>query len=322
MFSKPFKTIDDQILILQNRGLIIEDTDLAEVYKYLLTNNYYNIINGYSKPFLTNDGKYVANATFREVQHLYLFDWELKQAFFSAALTIEHHLKSILAYRFAEMFINDYEAYLDIRSYDHKKSLSIAYLITKINNIIRRNKHYPNNPIHHYSVKHGQVPIWVVIDFIDFGDLVALITSLPKSLQNTIAKDLISFIKDNDPAFSGPFPPETMISFVKNIHEIRNVCAHNSRLIYFKCRSDSVYFPPLHKRYEIKDNDKRRDVYSCFISMQYFLSKAEYARLHNTVKKRFVSLNNHLQSVNITTIEELLGFPNNWYTHPKLPQGE
>ena len=39
---KEFKTIDEQIEILKDRGLIFKDTNMAR--RYLLTNNYYNII--------------------------------------------------------------------------------------------------------------------------------------------------------------------------------------------------------------------------------------------------------------------------------------
>lgn len=39
---KEFKTIDEQIEILKDRGLIFNDTKM--VRRYLLTNNYYNII--------------------------------------------------------------------------------------------------------------------------------------------------------------------------------------------------------------------------------------------------------------------------------------
>ena len=46
---KEFKTINEQIEILKDRGLIFKDTNMA--CSYLLTNNYYNIINGYGKYF-------------------------------------------------------------------------------------------------------------------------------------------------------------------------------------------------------------------------------------------------------------------------------
>lgn len=51
--SKDFKNLNDQISILSNRGLRINDYEKCK--QYLLTNNYYNIINGYSKFFQKND---------------------------------------------------------------------------------------------------------------------------------------------------------------------------------------------------------------------------------------------------------------------------
>lgn len=46
-FIKPFRTLDEQLNILHKRGLHISDYPRAK--RYLLTNNYYNVINGYSK---------------------------------------------------------------------------------------------------------------------------------------------------------------------------------------------------------------------------------------------------------------------------------
>lgn len=40
---KPFKTIKEQIKIMEDRGLKIDDYQKAEAY--LLENNYYNVIN-------------------------------------------------------------------------------------------------------------------------------------------------------------------------------------------------------------------------------------------------------------------------------------
>ncbi|HGD2944407.1 TPA: Abi family protein, partial [Streptococcus agalactiae] len=42
---KEFKSLTDQLNLLKDRGLKIGDEEKAELY--LLTNNYYNIINGY-----------------------------------------------------------------------------------------------------------------------------------------------------------------------------------------------------------------------------------------------------------------------------------
>lgn len=78
---KEFKNIDEQIEVLKNRGLVFKDLDLAK--RYLLTNNYYNIINGYGKYFQNNTDLFIKGTTFDEVRSLYFCDKQLKQAFFN-----------------------------------------------------------------------------------------------------------------------------------------------------------------------------------------------------------------------------------------------
>ena len=320
--QKSFKNIDEQIELLKSRGLTIEDENIEYVRKYFLTNNYYDIINGYSKPFLKCENTYIKGATFNEVRSLYLFDKELKQVLFNSTLDVEHHLKSIFAYRFAEEHKDRAYPYLDVTAFDHEKSLDIAKSITNLDNIIKRNKKYKNNSIYHYYNKYKNIPIWVLVDYLTFGDILYLIQISPEKIQNTVARDLTSFICDNDPDVEAAslFPPQTMISLIKNIHELRNTCAHNNRLLYFKCRSNSIYFEQLHKRYNINTDDRRNNVYTTFISMQCFISKEEFRKLNNTIAKRFKTLNNKLNSIDVNEIEKLLGFPNHWFKTAKLPQ--
>lgn len=139
-------------------------------------------------------------------------------------------------------------------------------------------------------------------------------------MQNKIAQDLTSFIIANNPDFHGVFNPKVMVSFIKNIHETRNICAHNNRLISFRCRSDTKFFAFLHNKYGFTPDDDRSTVYSTFISMQCFISQTEYAKLHNTIRKRINSLANHLESIDINSILTLLGFPNDWQLTPKIEQ--
>lgn len=315
---KKFSSIEEQIELLKKRGLNIPDEDKAA--RYLLTNNYYNIINGYSKYFQESEDTYIANATFDEISKLYFLDKELKQTLLNAILAAEHHLKSIVAYRFAEKHSNEKYAYLNSSCYNTNKILNIGFNISKITKLINNNKNINNNAIHHYYTKYHDVPIWVIVDFLDFGSLRSIIDNLPSDLQNIIAKDLISFIKDNNPDFNTIFPPEIMISFIKSIHEVRNICAHNNRLLDFKCRSDLKYFGAIHNRYDINNDSERRTVYDVFIILQCFFSKKEYAILHNTVLKRLRNISKKLNSINIGVILTCLGFPNDWLTSDKLPQ--
>lgn len=310
--------------ILKSRGLILPDEQ--KVHRYLLTNNYFNIINGYSKYFQIsspeNKDKYIYNSNFDEVSSLYFFDKELKQTFFNAILHCEHHLKSIFAYRFAEAYPEKKYAYFDINNYDPKYRFQALKTISRISKLIDDKIKYKDDVILHYHKKYDDVPVWVLVDFLDFGVLVSLIKYMPKPIQNKIAQDLNSFINDNLDIqnTSSPFTPEILNSFIKNIHETRNICAHNNRLLDFNCRSDSLYFKPLYDKHNISSTNLRRSPYTTMLSLQCFLSKTEYAILSNTIRKRIKNLSKQLNSIEINVITSTLGFPSEWEQLQTLSQ--
>ncbi|MCK8617334.1 Abi family protein [Fructobacillus sp. M158] len=305
---KEFKTLDEQINILKDRNLTIIDEEKAK--EYLLSNNYYNIINGYSIYFKKeNSDQYLDGTTFDEITSLYFFESELKRTVFNSLLLAEKHLKSIFSYRFSETYENVPYAYLDINCYAPEKTLSVVPTISLLSKTLQNNQKYKENPVHHYVHKYKDVPIWVLINFIDFGTLKNLINNVTPSVQNKIAKDLSKFLNENVPTLEQRFNTETMLSLIKNVHETRNVCAHNNRLLDFSCRSDSIYFKKLHEPNQIGKETERRKLYSTLVSLQCFLSKTEYAVLHNTIIKRIKYLNNNLKTIDSKKILSSLGFP-------------
>ena len=74
MSQKDFKTLDEQIDILKKRGLSIKDEERAK--KFLLSQNYYNIINGYAKFFPRTGDNYTNGTDFDEITSLYTFERE------------------------------------------------------------------------------------------------------------------------------------------------------------------------------------------------------------------------------------------------------
>lgn len=317
--NKPFKTIDEQIDILESRGLTFSDKDYAA--NYLLSNNYYKIINGYSKYFMSPDDTYLPGTCFDEIINLYHFDRDIKQDFFRAILSIEGHLKSFFAYRFAEAYQDQPYAYLNTSCYAQDKALSVVRTIYHLSGIINHYKKQPNSSIEHYLKKYHSVPIWVLVNYLDFGELRHMISSTKTQLQNKIAHDMESFICQNIQQ-TDLFPPETMLSFIENLNDVRNICAHNNRLIDFKCRRDSKYWEPLHNVYSLSANDYRNNIYCVMLSAQCFLSHTEYAFLHNSIRKRMITyLKNHIKTIPYNTILQTLGYPQDWPDNiPKIPQ--
>ncbi|HHJ6936490.1 TPA: Abi family protein, partial [Streptococcus pyogenes] len=256
---------------------------------------------------------------FEKIAQLYFFDKEIKHILFSAIIDAEKHLKSSVAHRFAEKFQDQPFAYLNTSNYSSSKILEISYIISKLSKIININKNFRNNSINHYVNSYHDVPIWVIVDYMEFGDLLAFLQNLDTGLQNKVATDMVSFVSDNINT-SQLFTPETMIGLLKNIREVRNICAHNNRLIGFECRANSPFYNALHTKYSIRPDDSRKNVYSIFLSLQCFLSKIEYAKLHNSIRKRVNQLTNKIGQEKVNEILLYLGFPELWNQLSKLSQ--
>lgn len=80
--EKEFKTIEEQIELLQNRNLHIENKETAK--EILLNNNYYYLINGYKDLFLNRKNKtekFRNGTTLEEIYNLYEFDRKIRIIF-------------------------------------------------------------------------------------------------------------------------------------------------------------------------------------------------------------------------------------------------
>lgn len=151
---KEFKTIDEQIQILLDRNLIINDVDKAKAY--LLSQNYYNIINGYANFFpRDNNDNYTSNTTFDEIAKLYRFEKELKQELLNAILSAEIHLKALFSHRFSEAYADMPYPYLDINCYAPARRLESVETISKLSKtLIKYNcPYHRNSSIYHYSAE-------------------------------------------------------------------------------------------------------------------------------------------------------------------------
>ena len=108
MADKGFKTLDEQIEILQSRGLRIDDEEKAK--QFLLRNNYYRI-SGYSLTLRKND-TFSKSASFQNIVDIYSFDHELRHIILQYLEIIEVQMKSVYAHEFtrvhgATAYLND-----------------------------------------------------------------------------------------------------------------------------------------------------------------------------------------------------------------------
>ncbi|MBY5033860.1 Abi family protein [Streptococcus gallolyticus] len=322
---KPFKDLDEQINILKSRGLNFSDVDKAK--KYLLTNNYYNVINGYSKFFTTrrNHSIYISTTDFDEIVAVHLFDKELKNVVLKAFIEAEKHFKSVVAYRFSEKYKSPY-SYLNTNCYkrtsNFKEMAKISKLIGILSNIVNSNVNKKDmNSIKHHYKNHGEIPFWVLCNDMTFGQIITFYTYLDSSLQDDIARDMSTFLQSNIQNITSKttnqvISASTLLKVLNNTNEFRNIAAHNNLIFKHRCwksLSSQRWLPADHV------SCNRQGLYYVFCYLQCLLSSSQYAILHNSIRKRVTTLKKNLHSIPISKVLQTLDFPTDWDNTSIIP---
>lgn len=316
---RPFKTIDDQIVILENRGLIFTDKEEAKLY--LLRNNYYNVVNMYSKVFQDNVNTYIKDTNFNEIKALHIYDTELKTLLMKYVLLAEKHFKSIFAYYFAEKYHNQEFTYLNTANYPSKNLLEMtrtfSYISKTINAHLRDNK---NNSVKHNYKKHNDVPIWVMVNELTLGNIIRLYQYTDKKTRNKIARELSEILKTNI-NLHVKLEPSYIDKMLSNILEIRNCVAHNNKLLNFKCRNNIKYIKEIFSYPNAKPTDSRQTPFDILMILKCFLPYNDFCLLQNSIRKRTINISKKVNSETMDKILSSYGFPNNWHSNISiLPQ--
>ena len=100
-YSKPAISIDEQLVILQERGLIIDDIHEARDTLYRVS--YFRLAD-YWRPMEVDKTSHIfkPNTHFNDILTIYRFDTELKQIIFNAILQIEITVRSKMIRYFSE----------------------------------------------------------------------------------------------------------------------------------------------------------------------------------------------------------------------------
>ena len=312
---KPFKTYEEQLQILENRGLIIFDQTFA--LKVLKQENYYNLINGYKELFLLTPNlegtseKFKKGTTFEEIYMLYSFDRELRNLLLNSFLKFETTAKARLAYRFSEKY-REGHAYLEIKNYSqHPKYLkNISDLISNLFLVIK-NRGNHSGAIKHYLEDYDNVPLWVLVNFMTFGNIQKMYEYLDPSLKNAIAKD---FAED----FNADYKKNIIISsgmvesILKSINFFRNVCAHEERLYNYKIRKISKISSVSNVLGVDTTQLEKGNLFTAIVFLKLVTSKEEYEHLKKMIQNLFSKYDSHFKSLEFSEILMKMGFQPAW----------
>lgn len=317
---KPFSSLEEQIDILTNRKLKIDDSQDAK--NYLLNNNYYNVVNLYSKILLenSNSNSYIDGSTFAEIKYLHILDTEIKSTILKYLIQAEKHFKSIFSYCFCDVHRDKYD-YLKTESYDPDRTLDIHRTLSTISNKINSLKNSRNeNAIKHYFTQHNSVPLWVIINELTFGDVKYMYKYSKADIRLSVADYLSEYIASNNSGnIKNKLAPNTVDIILHCVNELRNCCAHNNKLWDFKTRDSIPYIPEIYDGITDR-NDTRSNFFAIFLSLQSLIHPDEFRVLSNTLRKRFRTTSKKIHSVDFNTVLAKYGFPKNWHDNDPLPQ--
>lgn len=212
MPTKEFKNIDEQIALLQSRGLFIDDVQRAK--KFLYNNNYYRV-SGYSLTLRTHD-VFFKNTTFQNIIDIYEFDYNLRHILLKYIEAIEVTIKSIYSYEFSKKY--GPTEYLNNSLFSN--SIKHSEIICKAEQ--QKEARLPHEPYlkHFVEELNEPIPLWAYVDLMTISNISILYSISDRQLKTDVA-NAIGITKRGD---------ELLGHFMHSMTIIRNLCAHGSRL--------------------------------------------------------------------------------------------
>lgn len=280
MTLKEPKSFDEQIEILQSRGLIIADIDKA---KFVLSNLNYYRFSAYLLHAKNDDNTYKENTRFDEIYNIYLFDKKLRNILMSLLESIEISFRTYIAYTLA--INHGSKGYLEAKNFRQEK-----YFNEFIKTLKREKNNHKNKEFikHHNKKYHGELPIWVAVEIISFG-------ALSKLYSNMLPEDT-KFIKQN----LCTIHPTLLSSWLHSLSHLRNLCAHYGRI--YNANLPDIKIKKSDKEY--KPNSEK--VFSYILAIKHIIADTD--AWHNFFIQLQLLFNEYKDCVDL----DLLGFPKDW----------
>ena len=200
---KPFLNYEEQINnLIEQKGMIVNDHKFA--VSKLEDISYFALIDGYKNLFYNPmTRKYKEGTTFEDLVALYEFDEKLRTLIFRYLCHFEQKMRSLISYHFCDTYSEKQEDYLNAVHYNNSgaNKKKIAALIAILD---REAKKSTDHAYVVYQRKtYGNVPMWVIMKTLTFGQMSKMYSFLTTSMKTKISrhfdyvseKELIQYMK-------------------------------------------------------------------------------------------------------------------------------
>jgi abortive infection bacteriophage resistance protein len=291
-FNKSPKTYQEQIEILQQRGMVIDDAESAKFYLKQL--NYYRLA-AYWLPFEAEHTTHTfkPGTSFEQVLNLYIFDRELRLLILDAIERIEVSARSHWAYELSHK--HGSHAHLDSslarKPYHYQKNLeSLKIELSRAESSELFIRHFQNT----YS--EGMPPVWASCEVMSMGLLSRWYQNLkPFNTRIAIARHY-------------KVGEQVLQSWLHHLSTVRNTCAHHSRLWNREMTVTPKIPDPAPKNLRSQLVTDSRKIYNSLVIMLHLM---DIVAPDHHWRKRLLSL---IQTHEIDTVH--MGFPDGWGTFP------
>ena len=303
--KKVFSNVGEQINILKSKNLTIKDEQKA--VETLVRSNYYVVINGYRTPFLLDrkagdKSKYITGSAFEEIYSLYIFDRSIRIIFLKYILIMEQNLKSAISYEFSKIYGSEnYLRYSNFACEDEKNTKEIFFLIGSLHNAL--SKAIGKNEYITYNIeKYNNVPFWILANILTFGGIINFYKLMKDEEKQYIARKYFR-VKVHE-----------LETYMELLNAYRNICAHDERLYNVKAAKFSIAHNEYHTYFGINDTSEngKKDVFALCITLCMLLSREDKMKMINELIMAFDDLDENIDSIPITKIYNMMGFPHNW----------
>lgn len=261
---KPAKTIEEMIVLMRERGLIIPDESMLE--KALYDNNYFRL-SGYFRVFQKNpthsDNNFIDGTAANDFLIIYNLDSQLRSLILQGTALLEVTLRSHIAYELScDGHAYDYadEKFYRIdtsKISEEVKNRIVDSLVQKINKWIDMSCEVY---IKHFKRMNEPIPIWAAIETLPF-DTISKILS-----YHTDRRAISTTYKSVGLSAPLNVNAETIHSIVY----LRNLCAHHSRLWKRETTISAPVVKRAQKKYPLLSSTvKKRSIAATLVPLMY-----------------------------------------------------
>lgn len=308
--DKTFLTYNQQMRKLRNDKDI--DCNGSNDKLTLIRMGYFNIVNGYKKPFICGRNAqsnhiYLPNTSLSHLYELKKFDDSLRLFLLRYITQVEEEVRTLTGYKFDQCNTDGKIPWYDTNAYSPNSNLQnrMSAISSAYSELSKSQLDY----VKFYMDNHTLIPTWIMIKVVNFSTFIDILKNSKTSVTHSICK--LYDMKD-----ANGYPNvKLLIGSLHWLRKVRNSCAHNERIYCVRQsqnpqrrnttgRIREYYISQLRASYS-RESDKR--IFDLLVYFKYYLPDKEYRDMMTELQKLLSSLGNNITTNAFDNIRGQMG---------------